>query len=36
MGKRWLTFTKRVVRWVVRVWKITQIAETILSLIDLL
>ena len=36
VNNRWKPSLMRAIRWVARVWKITQIAETILSLIDLL
>jgi hypothetical protein len=36
MTNQWKPLLKRAVRWVFRGWKLTQIVETILSLIDLL
>ena len=36
MKNQWEPLLKRAVRWVSRGWKLTQLVETILSLIDLL
>jgi|DewCreStandDraft_4_1066084.scaffolds.fasta_scaffold49534_2 hypothetical protein len=36
MKNQWEPLLKRAVRWVSRGWKLTQIVETLLSLIDLL